>query len=268
METTKLYLNYLQGRKSDVTVYNRTLHLHKFEMFMGKSAIEATRKDILSYLSHLQSYLKPQSVNIYLWTFNSFYVWACKEKLRTDNPVFSDDFLKTKPVEFEIPPKDKIYEMIGLIKKPRHRLLVNMLIATGLRISEILSAKKKDIIFNEEGVGFIRVMGKGNKIRTVIFNGQVAKEAKEKLSKLQSDERLFPITSTSAYLMIVRHAHKVGVRITPHTLRHYFATHLLMNGANTRTVQTLLGHSSLTTTQKYLNLDNEYILEEYKKCLK
>ena len=266
---TKVYLDYLQGRKSDNTVYSRTIQLKGFELFVGKDAIDATRGDILSYLSHLQTRLKPQSINIYLWAFNGFYSWACKEKLRIDNPIYPDDFLKVKPVEFDIPPEEKIAEIVSLIRKPRHKLLVNMLIVTGLRISELLSIKKKDIVFNERGVGFIRVViGKSNKIKTVIFNGQVAEKVKERLLELQADEKLFSITSNSAYAMVVRYAQKVGVRITPHTFRHYFATHLLKNGANARTVQMLLGHSSLTTTQKYLNLDSQYILEEYERCLK
>lgn len=162
------------------------------------------------------------------------------------------------------------------IKEYRNWAMLETLYATGVRISELLSIRTSDISLSE---GFIRVMGKGNKERIIPLGKLAIKAIKEyiqsargKLLKSKASEYLFlnnhgrRLSRMGFWKILQQYLKKVKItkRVTPHSFRHSFATHLLEGGANLRAVQEMLGHSNITTTQIYTQLDRKYLKEVYK----
>jgi integrase/recombinase XerD len=158
----------------------------------------------------------------------------------------------------------------------RDRALLEFAYATGVRVSELVGLKLQDILFEE---GLVRVFGKGSKERIIPVGrralGQVAMYAREvrpALDKGKGKGVLFlnargsPLSRVGAWGVIKRVARQAGIqkRVTPHTLRHTFATHLLEGGADLRAVQEMLGHADLSTTQLYTHIDREYLRSVHK----
>lgn len=159
----------------------------------------------------------------------------------------------------------------------RDKAILEVLYATGMRVSELAALKKKNL--NMKG-GFIVVKGKGSKERIVPF-GEVAlkylklylEEGRPKILKNKECDELFVtsrgkgMTRQNIFLMIEKYAKRCGIekRLSPHTLRHSFATHLLKNGADLRAIQILLGHSDISTTQIYTHIEQERLKKIYKK---
>ena len=179
---------------------------------------------------------------------------------------------------------EEFIELLNKIKEDnelsvRNNLILEMLYATGLRVSELTNIKLDDININDKS---IRIMGKGNKERIVYF-GDYAKDILNDYLNNNRNELLRG--KTSKYLFINKNGDRLTFRgveylideisrtssikykISPHVLRHTFATHLLQEGADLRSVQTLLGHSSLATTQIYTHITSEYLREVYNKTM-
>ncbi|MBR5503912.1 MAG: tyrosine-type recombinase/integrase [Methanobrevibacter sp.] len=153
--------------------------------------------------------------------------------------------------------------------KRRDKLILTLLYSTGLRISELVKLLKKDIDFDERT---IRVRGKGDKDRIVLFDENTKELLIDYIDNYQSDsEYIFTnkngnkLTPRYVQMMIKKYAKEAGItkKVTPHVLRHSFATHLLKNGVDIRVIQQLLGHSSLSTTQIYTNVDMDTIKTLY-----
>ena len=155
------------------------------------------------------------------------------------------------------------------ISRLRNKLILTLLYSTGLRVSELIKLKIKTIDFEERT---IRVRGKGEKDRIVIFDHATLELIDEYLEKRGvENEYLFvnqknnTLTSRYVQYMIKEYAEKAGIkrRVTPHILRHSFATHLLKNGVDIRAIQQLLGHSNLSTTQIYTSVDMHTLKDVY-----
>lgn len=159
-----------------------------------------------------------------------------------------------------------------IITKMRDKLILTLLYSTGLRVSELVNLIIKDIDFDERTM---LIRGKGDKDRVVLFD----KDAKDLILnylKLRKKENKYlfvnrqgnPLTPRYVQLMIKKYGEKAGIKkkITPHVLRHSYATHLLKNGVDIRVIQQLLGHASLSTTQIYTNVDMETIKNVYDKA--
>lgn len=151
----------------------------------------------------------------------------------------------------------------------RNKLTLTLLYSTGLRVSELINLKTDAI---DEKEHTIRIRGKGEKDRLVIFDDETLRLIHEYLDKRNMDnEYLFvnqrnrPLTSRYVQLMIKEYAKKAGItkKVTPHVLRHSFATHLLKNGVDIRAIQQLLGHSNLSTTQIYTSVDMHTLKDAY-----
>ncbi|MBE6494156.1 MAG: recombinase XerC [Methanosphaera stadtmanae] len=151
----------------------------------------------------------------------------------------------------------------------RNKLTLTLLYSTGLRISELITLKTDAI---DEKEHTIRIRGKGEKDRLVIFDNETLKLIHEYLDKRNMDneylfvnQRNHPLTSRYVQLMIKEYAKKAGItkKVTPHVLRHSFATHLLKNGVDIRAIQQLLGHSNLSTTQIYTSVDMHTLKDAY-----
>lgn len=158
----------------------------------------------------------------------------------------------------------------------RDRAIVEFGYATGARVSEIIRVDQKDVLFDE---GLVRLFGKGNKERLVPIGrralGAIAlysRETRPNLEKGKGQGRLFlnargtPLSRVGVWGIIKRYARTAGIskRVTPHTLRHTFATHLLEGGADLRAVQEMLGHADLGTTQLYTKVDRDYLRSVHK----
>lgn len=155
----------------------------------------------------------------------------------------------------------------------RDRALIEVAYATGVRVSELVGITLNDLWFDDS---LLRVMGKGSKERLVPIGRRAlgaaalyAREVRPNLDRGKSAGRLFlnargqPLSRVGAWGIIKKHARRAGLtkKVTPHTLRHTFATHLLEGGADLRAVQEMLGHADLSTTQIYTHVDREYLRE-------
>ena len=224
--------------------------------------------DVLIYLTKLGK--SPRSIARTLSALRSFYKFLREQKLRTDNPVASH---KTPKLGRALPKDLSEQDVEALIHAPdtntalglRDRAMLEVLYACGLRVSELINLRVDMINLNQ---GYLRILGKGNKERLVPL-GQIAAEWIEKYIQ-QSRPQLYK--SATDYLFLTQHGGimsrqnfwyaikryalqaNIQMELSPHTLRHAFATHLLNHGADLRVVQMLLGHSDLSTTQIYTHV--------------
>lgn len=237
--------------------------------------IHSERKDIISYLTELEKReISPRSRARLLSSLRRFYAYLLREKLIESDPVALIDAPK---LGRSLPKALTEEDVKALLMAPdtstllglRDRVLLEVLYATGLRVSELVGLQLNQVNLKQ---GIMRVTGKGNKERLVPL-GEVAVDWLEKyllntrvdLLKGKLTDALFvttrgtEMTRQAFWYLIKRYAFQseISSTISPHTLRHAFATHLLNHGADLRVVQMLLGHSDLSTTQIYTHVANE-----------
>jgi len=156
--------------------------------------------------------------------------------------------------------------------RTRDRLILSLLYSSGLRVSELVSLRINDIDLQERT---IRIRGKGDKDRIVLFDENTRNLLEDYLQKrVHESDYLFlnrfgdPLTPRYVQMMIKNYARKAGInkKVTPHILRHSFATHLLKNGVDIRAIQQLLGHSNLSTTQIYTSVDMQTLKNVYDRA--
>lgn len=217
-----------------------------------------------------------------LAAIRSFFQFCMRKMWLDDNPakvvatpkqeIYIPSFLSEEEMAdfLDLPKSDKVLAL-------RDRAILELLYATGVRVSELVGINIEDITFEEK---MIRVRGKGKKERLVPF-GKMAEnslysylKARQLINKTKIDDKaLFlnyrweRISSRSVERIVNKYIHFSAAKrkISPHSLRHSFASHLLSRGADLRVIQELLGHESLATTQKYTHLDLRHLLEVYKK---
>ncbi|HMK43889.1 MAG TPA: tyrosine recombinase XerC [Dissulfurispiraceae bacterium] len=221
-----------------------------------------------------------------LASLRSFFAYLYQEGFITVNPARLVAAPKTPK---HLPNFLTVDDVFGLVEEPegigllpvRDRALLELLYSSGLRVSEVAGLDVDDLNIRE---GMVKVEGKGRKERMVPVGGK-AREAlktylierllfRKKKSASPSDAALFlnksgaRLTDRQIRRIVVKHARAIGIegQIGPHTLRHTFATHLLTGGADLRTIQELLGHASLSTTQKYTHLDIGHLIDVYDKA--
>lgn len=207
----------------------------------------------------------------------NFFDYLIFEEYRNDNPT---DLLESPKIGRKLPDTlseediDKIIAQIDLSKPEgeRNRAMFEVLYSCGLRVSEMINLKISDLFFDES---FIRVLGKGNKQRFVPINAYTMKlitiyknliRTKIKVQKGFEDtlflNRRGKVISRNMVFMILKdlvQKAEINKNVSPHTLRHSFATHLLENGADLRSIQQMLGHESITTTEIYMHLDKSHL---------
>lgn len=272
----ELDLNY-----SDNTImsYDNDLkRLNKY--FKNKNLLKLTVNDLVKYISSLRE-LSPSSISHMISTLKTFYSYFIKiDKIKV-NPT---DALKSPKLGLHLPEyltMDEIDKLLDIdIIDPfsaRNKAILELMYATGLRISEVISLEFKNIDFEE---CIVRVMGKGSKERIVPINDYALdalntylEEYRPLMVKTEVNNYLFlnnhgkQMTRQGIFKMIKAECLKKGITkdISPHTIRHTFATHLLENGADLRIIQELLGHSDISTTQIYTHLTNEELYKDYKE---
>ena len=236
------------------------------------------RSHIEKYISYLFACgLKSSSINRKISTIKSFYTFLLKKKLISVSPVVD---MTTVKQEKYLPTSMSELEVECLIKSPnldssigrRDRAMIEMLYATGMRVSELVNLKITDLDTNRL---VIKVMGKGSKERLIPY-GEVASDYLSMYLKERNNTTAKEIFLSNRGTRITRGAFWSRIKyyltkenlkqsISPHTLRHAFATHLLNRGADLRSVQILLGHSDLSTTQIYTHIAKQRLGEILKK---
>ncbi|MBU0957414.1 MAG: tyrosine-type recombinase/integrase [Nanoarchaeota archaeon] len=186
---------------------------------------------------------------------------------------FFYNILKKNLSEITLPKKEKklpivlskkdIISLLNSSQTKKSKLILSLLYSSGLRVSEVVNLKKQDIDFNDK-IGWVR-KGKGSKDRIFSISETLLNQVKEYLTSHPDNEYVFskttPLTPRNIQKIIKLTATKAGIekRVTPHTLRHSFATHLLEDGTDIRVIQTMLGHENLSTTQIYTHISQEQI---------
>ncbi len=287
----KEFENYLKNVKkysiNTVNSYVSDINIFISYLSVEKVNYKNINRDIIrSYLKYLdENNYKSSSINRILSSLNDYYNYLVKNKIIKYN-YFND--INRPRKEKKLPNFINYAEYMNLIStiekednaylRLRNLLLLEILFDTGLRVSEAVNIKIKDIDFKNHS---IKVLGKGSKERIVYFGDYASNYLEEYLSlregiKSSDDEYLFwnknyqKLTRRGAEYLINNIAKKALLKqkITPHTLRHTFATEMLNNGCDIRSVQELLGHKSLSTTGIYTHVTNEVVREEYLKAFK
>ena len=222
--------------------------------------------------------LKPVSAARKLATLRTFFRYLCREGVLVRNPARA--LLSPRP-EKRVPTHLDERDVALLVEMPgdgeaavRGRAILELLYATGIRCAELVGLDLSEV---DRGTRMVRVLGKGRKERIVPFGARagaaldaylpVRSQARPRTDALFVNARGGRLTDRSVRLLVAKRVKSVALarRVSPHTLRHSFATHLLERGADLRAIQELLGHASLSTTQRYTHLNMRHLMEIYNK---
>lgn len=261
--------NSLEAYRRDLSLFADWLHEGS-----GKSLYEAMPEDINAYFVARHATTKATSANRRLAVLKRFYQLALRQ-----NKIATDPCLRLKSAK-QAPRYPKTLsedQVLALLRAPdtrvalglRDRTMLEVMYASGLRVSELVTLKTVEVGMNE---GVLRISGKGSKTRLVPFGEEARiwierylKEGRGVILNGQIDDALFvtarggPMTRQMFWTLIKKYAQKAAIHapLSPHTLRHAFATHLLNHGADLRVVQLLLGHADISTTQIYTHIARE-----------
>ncbi len=283
------YINFLiveKGlAKQTIESYAADLGAY-FDFLAGKSINMVSGDDttiILNYLEYLKKKgLGENTRSRHLVTLRGFYRFLADENIIEKNPAAILDLPKTGitlPVILSVKEVERLISMADIKKKTglRNAAMLEILYGTGLRVSELVNLKAQNV--NLESC-FLRTMGKGNKERLIPFGlkaknrvEEYIKKARAELLKGISSSYLFvarkgrPMTRQGFWKILKLYAEKSGIKkkITPHSLRHAFASHLLEGGADLRSIQLMLGHADISTTQIYTHIAKKHLKEIHKK---
>ena len=265
------FLNYLKDERnySDKTILNYKMDLENFYNYINKKKTKKIDFDFLQeYIENLsQKKYSTKSIQRHISSLKSYFKF-----------LYNKNYIKVNPAELLCLPKnemklpnyltiidlEKIYELDLSL---RDKLIVELLYSTGIRLSELVNIKISDINFYDKT---IKVLGKGNKERYVLFGSVCSKLLKEYIN---NDNRVYLLLNKNGNKLSERGVEyiiekifksvNIHSKLTPHTLRHTFATHMLDNGCDLVTVQKLLGHSDLSTTSIYTHVSNEHLRSTY-----
>lgn len=275
------FIRYLEIEKnySAHTILNYKLDLEDFKHFLGETALEKADYLVLrKYLAVLKGKnLTNRTVNRHLSTLRSFFRFLNREGLIKTNPMLS---LSSPKQEKYLPlflTEEEVTKLIDAVlprdeRGLRDRAILETFYSTGVRISELAGLARDDIDFIG---GIVKVLGKGKKERLVPIGDKAISAIRDYLNIRKKDsEAIFlnksgrRITTRGIRNIVGKYIHLAGIRhgVSPHTLRHSFATHLLNRGADLRSVQELLGHANLSTTQIYTHLTTDKLKSVYDKA--
>jgi len=285
------YSHYLKIERglSYHTIQNYIRDVKKLISFIDKKKISSSPiaiKDelIQQFIYEIAKEISPRSQARIISGLRSYFDYLIFENYRESNPT---DLIETPKIGVKLPDTLSEQEINSLISAidlskaegERNRAMLETMYSCGLRVSELIHLKISDLFFDE---GFIKIVGKGNKERFVPIHYSAQKyivlymnEIRDHLSiKKGFEDTLFlnrrgkSLSRQMIFMILKALAIKINLnkKISPHTFRHSFATHLLKNGADLRAIQQMLGHESITTTEVYVHLDTSYlkkIVEKY-----
>lgn len=265
------YYLKIECAMSPNTVASYISDLTAFFSAVGKDPKDVVPEDIISYFAETTTLSKRSQARV-LSSLHSFYKWMIMEGEMTDNPsdaIEAPKLGKYLPAVLSVEEVDRLIVAVDLDSAfgKRDRAMLETLYGLGLRVSELVSLRISSI-WTEQG--FVSVIGKGDKQRLVPLGGMARDairdylEVRGPVADRESSDILFlnrfgrALTRVAVFKMIKAYAVKAGIskEISPHTLRHSFATHLIENGADLRAVQEMLGHESILTTEIYTHVDS------------
>lgn len=277
------YLKIERGLSKN-TVENYSFDIERLCLYLDTNGIEVSpvkisEETIQQFIYTISGQVNARSQARIISGLKSFFGYLIFEDFRTDNPL---ELIETPKTGRKLPDTLSVNEIDSLIagidltsnEGERNRAMLETLYGCGLRVSELVALKISDLFFDE---GFVKITGKGNKQRFVPI-GKVSQKYIEiykdtmrvhlNIKKGYGDtlflnRRGSQLTRAMIFTIIKDLALKVELnkKISPHTFRHSFATHLLENGADLRSIQLMLGHESITTTEIYLHLDRKFLSE-------
>ncbi|HKI12889.1 MAG TPA: site-specific tyrosine recombinase XerD [Candidatus Acidoferrum sp.] len=269
-----------------VSAYRRDLL--KFDEFGKKKKLtveSVSRDDLVDFLASLyRQKLESRTVARNLVTMRNFFRFTLVQELRTEDPTLN---LESPKIRRSLPGYLRLEEVEKLLAQPdekqpaglRDRAMLEVLYSTGLRVSELVGLRVMDM---DRAAGCVRCIGKGDKERIVPIGKKaialverylrdarpklLGKESKANVSSLFLNRRGGPLSRVGVWKILSAYGRQAGMRtgLTPHMLRHSFATHLLERGADLRSVQLMLGHSDISTTQIYTHVVEERLKQIYK----
>ncbi len=272
--------NTIFAYKRDLTQY------FSFLEKIGKDIHTVTPQDITEFLWKLkEENLKPTSIYRKSSCITQFHKFLLLEEMTKNNPI---EFLAKPKIQRKLPQVltvEEVEKILNFIPKNkfndvRNKAMIEILYATGMRVSELVNLKFDQIDLTNK---YIRVVGKGNKERIVLLNNKSIQALKEwikirekkfaKKNLSEYDNYVFlsklgkPISRIDFWEQLKNYVKQAGVtkNVSPHTLRHSFATHMLKYGADLRVVQELLGHADISTTQIYTHIDRQHLKEIHKR---
>ncbi|UKM64262.1 site-specific tyrosine recombinase XerD [Flavobacteriaceae bacterium GSB9] len=277
----QLYLKIERGLSPN-SISNYALDVKKLISFTEENEITISPIDIhtatiQNFIYHTAKKVNARSQSRLISGLRSFFDYLVFEDYRKDNPLELIESPKTGrklPDTLSEEEIDQIIKAIDLSKPEgeRNRAILETLYGCGLRVSELTNLKISDLFFEE---GFIKVSGKGNKQRFVPIVSLTQKYINIYLKSVRPHVKIQPgfedtlflnrrgkqLTRAMIFTIIKQLAEKIGLKknISPHTFRHSFATHLLQNNADLRSIQLMLGHESITTTEIYVHLDKNHL---------
>ena len=278
LSSYQTYLITVKFLNVETTIASYILDIYKFLEYIKKDYNKTDNKDIYNYLKHLSD----NSYSIYsvvrkISSIKSFYNYLSEESIYEINlEIERPRFYKKLPHVLTIDEVDKLLDI--KLETPfdyRNKAMLELMYATGLRVSELINLTPLNIDLERK---LVRCYGKGNKERIVPMGDTAVKylkiyleEYRDTLTKKTLCDNLFlnnhgkKLTRQGFFKMLKRQADEKGIKenITPHMLRHSFATHLLNNGADLRSIQLMLGHENISTTGIYTNVSKDKIKENY-----
>jgi len=285
----KEYQNYLRLERglSKNTIDNYTFDIEKLVFFLethntNVSPLHISEEIIQQFIYEISSQVNARSQSRIISGLKSFFNYLIFEDYRKDTPLELIEVPKTGRKLPDTLATEEIDALIGAIdlstpEGERNRAMLEILYSCGLRVSELVGLKISDLFFEE---GFIKITGKGNKQRFVPVGQSTIKYITSYVNLIRvhyrvqkgHEDTLFlnrrgrRLTRAMVFTIIKDLAVKINLNktISPHTFRHSFATHLLENGADLRSIQLMLGHESITTTEVYMHLDRKFLSEVLK----
>jgi len=275
------YIEYLEVERglarNTLDAYYRDLFL--FAEFLSQNEVNSLEK---INKTHLNLYIKklredeiaPTSVARKIASIRGWFLWLCDNEYISSNPSLAVQQPKLTKKLPKVLNLSEIENLLTANLTPTEQALFELLYAAGLRVSELANLQVQNLDLN---VGYVRCVGKGSKERLVPIGKNAREAVKKYLEKrnyilkqhngnskhLFLNEKGSPISRQEIYVFIRDLGKKINKQISPHTIRHSFATHLLENGADLRVVQELLGHSNVATTQLYTHISKKRLKEVY-----
>ncbi|HBI00766.1 site-specific tyrosine recombinase XerD, partial [uncultured Flavobacterium sp.] len=277
------YLKIERGLSQN-TIDNYSFDLLRLRQFLDENSISKNpitigEEEIQQFIYAVSKEVNPRSQARIISGLKSFFTYLIFEDYRADNPM---ELIETPKIGRKLPDTLSVQDIDALIaaidlskdEGERNKAILETLYGCGLRVSELISLKISDLFFDE---GFIKITGKGNKQRFVPIGSTTQKFIELYKNHVRThlniqkghEDTLFlnrrgkQLTRAMIFTIIKDLAVKIELNkaISPHTFRHSFATHLLENGADLRSIQLMLGHESITTTEVYVHLDRKHLTQ-------
>ena len=284
----KIFFDFLENEKkaSNNTLQSYKRDIKQYENYLetsGKAYNEITNKDMKEYIEHLKEIgKKPSTISRNIASIRSFYQYEVKNKVMAEDPT---EGIQSPKVEKRVPSILTSNEVTLLLEQPknsdlkgiRDKAMLEFAYATGMRVTEIISLNVEDVNLEE---GYVQCKT-GNKIRNIPIGNLSLKALKEYVNnarnvliKKDDTKALFVnvngtrLTRQGFWKIIKYYKEQAHIAkdITPHVLRHSFATHLLQNGADLKAIQAMLGHSDILSTQVYMQFQDDSLKDVYRKA--